>query len=740
MGALATLAFWTPEDDLLLKNAVEDLELSVCGVPYFSRLSSGSWKNVNIGCGSDYQKCGGLNMHRMKHLVAGASLESLAKGAVQFSDKKTVQEIKDRWYTLLYDPIISAEASACMSNFKFSASSLPSKFSKLKRLKERKFPSVKRKAESIRSSYYAKRKRICSDKFTSMDLSLMVGQRKSIQVGNGDPLTENCMPDFAHTNGSGFQGKNCDPMHCVFPGSMMDGSVHALESGVENQVEESFSIKQINIVKEEPQILGDNVSLNGVEELGGPQELPLDNLIADSSLDRMHLSTFDQIDIDPGNLYSEFDGNHIFDSPDLNCGTSFNILQLSPLPEMPIWRTDVSIQEPDVPCDDLNIIACEDAYLAELSNSLLDFASEEELYLVDVDGNDGFDKSYYDGLNSVLLNSPNEISPDQIPRITESETTVPSQQHDTNQSAFCHGEIDNIMGLYSSDLVGCKSEVQIPSFASAKDRQFPELTNGVICCTLNTEDPEIPSNDDVFLPFGVSSSIVPSFSKKTFQQASKPVSSSVEGFGPGHRAGQIGKSLVRAEQETPGDSHVSSHRMGSSPLPRSVAGSKVKHEMPNSHALNTMPRTAVIVSGGSTVDHSVREKSKEESTDMAFAKHLSNDPISSSNEEPAHGSNNCRNYPHSNASTMKQEPDVAIPIQDHQLLHGELGSSEVMRSEMVENTPTSAKEEQYLDSDDEIPNYSDIEAMVLDMDLDPDDQDLYCSEEEGKPTMDQQPN
>nr|GMD45918.1 25S rRNA (cytosine-C(5))-methyltransferase nop2-like [Ipomoea batatas] len=35
--------------------------------------------------------------------------------------------------------------------------------------------------------------------------------------------------------------------------------------------------------------------------------------------------------------------------------------------------------------------------------------------------------------------------------------------------------------------------------ALSVNRAYSELRNGVICCTLNTEDPDIPSNDDVFL-------------------------------------------------------------------------------------------------------------------------------------------------------------------------------------------------------------------------------------------------
>ncbi|KAI4336821.1 hypothetical protein L6164_015301 [Bauhinia variegata] len=703
MGALATFAPWTPEDDLLLKNAVE----------------------------------------------AGASSESLAKGSVQFSRRFSVREIQDRWYSLLYDPVISAEASACMSNFELSISSHPSKFSKIGQSKEIKLNSVKRKAESVRSSYYAMRKRICNDTFTSMDLSFLVRHENSNYLENvGEPLPENCLPDGVPLDNFGFKGSNFDSMHCALPENMMDGGEttngvtdRVFYTGVEGPVEENFPTGQTNIPKEGPEILGGNVSSHGgFEEPGGPKDFAVDCMIGDGSLEKMPLSAFDPINHDPGNLCSEFDRDHVFGSPDLHYGTSFNSVQLSPIPDMSIWRTDDGIDEPDMSCDDFkNSIPCGEAYLAELSNSLLNFTNEEELYLMDVDGEDGFDKSYYDGLSSLLLNSPNDASTDQIPKIIETETLLASHENVTDVTVSCHVEVDNNRGLCSSTgEVVQKSEVPILSFASSKDHRFPEMINGVICCTLNTEDTEIPSNDDVFLPFNAPPSTVPS--PKWNFQADKPISSFVEDFGRNHRTGERGKILMPVEKKTPGGSHVSSHMMGSPPLPGPCTGSKVKYEFLNSHASLTASRFAAIISGGSDGTNSattsttarVHVNPKEVATNIALAKHLSSDLTNSSNENPAHGSKSFRSHPHENASGMKQENDLATPIQDHQLIHAEGGSTNVVISRLVANPLTSDQEEQHIESDDDVPYYSDIEAMILDMDLDPDDQDLCCSEEVSK--------
>ncbi|KAJ6392241.1 hypothetical protein OIU77_026071 [Salix suchowensis] len=50
-------------------------------------------------------------------------------------------------------------------------------------------------------------------------------------------------------------------------------------------------------------------------------------------------------------------------------------------------------------------------------------------------------------------------------------------------------------------------------------------------------------------------------------------------------------------------------------------------------------------------------------------------------------------------------------------------------SKLVASHSESDLAEPSIQSDDDVPCFSDIEAMILDMDLDPEDQDLYCSEE-----------
>ncbi|KAK4490290.1 hypothetical protein RD792_000957, partial [Penstemon davidsonii] len=118
MGDLSPRPHWIPEDDVLLKNAVQ----------------------------------------------AGASLESLAKGAVQFSQRYTLQELKNRWYSLLYVPVVSEQAAAQMIMIEDQ-----SRLNNFGIVKESTHNSRKRKAEIIRKYYYSMRKRICTEPSGFMD-------------------------------------------------------------------------------------------------------------------------------------------------------------------------------------------------------------------------------------------------------------------------------------------------------------------------------------------------------------------------------------------------------------------------------------------------------------------------------------------------------------------------------------------------------------------------------------------
>lgn len=641
-----------------------------------------------------------------------------------------------------------------MANFELSASPLPSKFFKFGQSKEQKIVSVKRKADSVRTSYYAMCKRTRHDTLDFKDFNFLVDPENGNCVVNGnEPLPETCEPECPTLN----HFSNVDPPHYDLPENTIDVDVAfngVTANGFYTGVDENFPIDQINITEEESQILEDNVPLTGAaDELADPVDLDLDNLITDEVLQEMSMSAFGQINNGPANLRSEYGEDYnMFDSPELDCGNSFDNLQLSSLPDVSVWRAE----EPDIRCGSLkDSLACEEGYLEELSNSLLNFTGDEELFLMDAVGKDGIDKSYYDGLSSLLLNSPIADCPDQIHEKDETELLLTSHADVRNPSVSCRAEVDNNARKAETDLlvafdahlrdppVSCRAEVddiaasqangvqvvklefQMPTSASVKDPRFPELTNGVIVCTLNTEDPVVPSNDDVFLPFNEPPPTISYSPKSASRKSNKPVASSVNDYG--YKASGRGKVLMQVEHNNSIGlgACASSQATGSRGLAEPVYGSKMKRKLSNGHESHTPSRSAVISSGGlggnnnaTNTNHGpLHANPKEKLLRVCSGKQLSNNMTKFSHDKPALG-NGFRNHVQPNGSSLIQEQHAALPLEDYQLQHAETGSSDVMQSELVVNPQKLDEdqkldeEEQYIESDDDVPYYSDVEAMV----------------------------
>ncbi|CAI8591116.1 unnamed protein product [Vicia faba] len=169
-----------------------------------------------------------------------------------------------------------------------------------------------------------------------------------------------------------------------------------------------------------------------------------------------------------------------------------------------------------------------------------------------------------------------------------------------------------------------------------------------------------------------------------------------------------------------------------------VCGSKI-NELPNNHSSNTLSRSEVIASSGLGRSNSLTNKThtalhanpKEKLINASFVKHQSNNVASLSHENPSLG-NGFIDHVQPNGSCLRQEQNVALPVVDNKLQHAEMGSTEVLRSERVVIPENLDGEEQYIESDNDIPYYSDIEAMILEMDLEPDVQDFmnfveYCN-------------
>ncbi|KAG6412275.1 hypothetical protein SASPL_124949 [Salvia splendens] len=557
---------------------------------------------------------------------AGASLESLAKGAVQFSRRYTVHELQDRWVSILYDPVVSEEASAHIS--------------------------VKRRSESVRKHYYPMRKRICIEPLYMMDCNLAPGPGYSNFTDGNEFSSADCKVGNSAPTILGAQG----PGYSIRPPPSAKFRPHAAEStgngitpafsGVQNHGQEGLGGE--NVSNDLPYRYEENISLTGdcseIPGFGQSEDLPPCNLFEAEGL------------VNQASAYADLQLSDAFlvpqtanESDALGCGDGPSNLEF----ETPLSRDGT-----------IDLTSRTQDYLEEL----FDLSNEEGLLYMDNDGKEDIEKSYLDGLSSLLLDSSSQCD---LSGSGLGEAAVVADGHLVDRSDTLDG------GSYNEDLRDQQEVADVQVSASGVTLKVcPEYCNGVIWCTINTEDPNIPSNEDVFLPYRFPSLTDSSGSHWALHDPSYLGSSSVKNFSSNSNAN--GGHVVMKNTHT--YSPVPSGRMGqfhpSDAAPREAWNSDNPHNV----SLASVDANNVItgVKGGPTEMGQVD----------CIAEILNN------------GS--------SNVGMSFQYTDVPKAI-DHSLLsdHGELLS----------------------ENESDVPYFSDVEAMILGMDLDPDDFDLYTNPE-----------
>ncbi|CAH8369785.1 unnamed protein product [Eruca vesicaria subsp. sativa] len=537
MGALAQVVPWIPEDDLLLKNSIE----------------------------------------------AGASLESLAKGAVQFSRRFSIKELQDRWHALLYDPVVSAEAAFRMAELERTNHNLPTKFVRTGS-KENKGSSRKRKAEQLRRTYHTLRKKFQTESFNSLDLGFLGPGNDSHFMDNGGDATH-----------LGLEDSHMDIIHNAFPDILADGGCMTN-----------------NVMSE------DNVQGN-ISYVGGGGDLTFTEHAGPSECDAVHQDSKQKL-------------------------------------------------EPKT------TMASTDCFLAQLSTSLF----EDEEPLMEVDGKE-VDKLYYDGLTSLLVNTNSRALP-----ITTGEAPSSSQVHPVNDALDGH-VMPEVHGTSAVRSMECK-----PVSDSAVLDPHPEVVDGVICCVLNQEDPDIPCNDDLFVSNTCHPMSVYSLARRNFKDTNNPGTSSIRDLSATREG--------HTQKKTPGRLQGSSK--GKKEIGQSSQG--------DSH--NTLPPAGSAQGCSNTLLSDDAGDAKDGNKGMAGGKRI-----------VGHDGNG--SYTEKESGNSKEEKGV-IPIDEvPEAKDADVGLIEIPDPKL-EIAQTEAGEYAF-ESDEELPNYSDIEAMILDMDLDPDDQDNF---------------
>ncbi|KAI3794262.1 hypothetical protein L1987_36891 [Smallanthus sonchifolius] len=630
MTAMAIVSSpWIPEDDLLLKNSIE----------------------------------------------AGASLEALAKGAVNFSRRFTFREIRDRWYSLLYDPDVSTQASARMAELELSGSN-PSSKSRLDNLKGSEKAPEKRKIGSIRRHYYAMRKRIKNELFSSQNIGFF--EERNLHNFNhqvhkfqdtthgGDAMLDDCL-----ANNLGFEEKDFEILRQAFPESLASISTTATTTTTATTIVDNpssaFHLERCHKSVENDFINGSiNVSASGNESIvkkatcideSGPSETPPNEKLTK-------------------NDKSVFGGKHHFNSPVSDGSASFHTMGgfSSPSTRQPLWKTFSDVPAPDMPVDDhnaeshqitketlalpeeeslpgcdvphqvsllgdndlINSIGVQEGEYTDLPESLLDFSNEDDILFMDVDAKDTVDE---------------DVQEVDLPDAATSSVASPNLEIPSNQ---------------------CPEELKDSSFHSDQhDGCHQEFTEGKIICTLNREDPDIPCNDDIFLLIHPSTQFAPSVGLQIATDSIGPLSSS--------------------SLEKDGEKGLITVRKGKDPAP-------------------SFPR-----SGGPTALPAF----KRESPDAEYVGPLPGKPNNlriSSQTRPMHTPLVISGNGILEESASKSEPQgLGSPAMYSEMpLPLEVGTVKMIDPESMGDTYIN---ENNSDSDGDIPYFSDVEAMILEMDL-----------------------
>lgn len=620
-------------------------------------------------------------------MQAGASLEALAKGAVQFSRRFTFRELRDRWHSLLYDPDVSTQASARIMELELSGSNSSSKISRPDNAKSSGV-TAKRKLVSIRRQYNAMRKKLRSELFNSGDIGFLEPHmhdsngcagdfHEHVTLDNG-PGDANCMLHDSISDHFRLQDSDFDILNRVFPQeaehigttTVVDDPANIYQTRCQNLFDDNHSIANMRednlygFPENIPPLIGHDGRHLPDSEVG---QKTVSHMLADDSMDFEKITNSDtQVPLQelPNNKHFEannsnmkrplalhstnetpqtgsgFAGKHI-SSPDSDGSVSLHAMGFSSsMPRLPIWKTMEDISVPAMPVhvhneeispsvegalalprnneqrgkspsgfdivhsgpslrvsDNGNCFssaAVSEGEFVDLSDSLLNFPTEDELIFMNVDGKDKMDKSSYDNVNSLIVSSGGDaqegglcsIEPNELNNAEPCITLVSSSCH--GFSSPCPIESENISSSFIDDRQQSilPSELNIASTSVLRpDYSRLEFNEENICCVLNTEDTEIPCNDDIFLLIHPTTSFAPARKLYT-TDPTDPASSADE------KDNVRGVKLAKAKD--PVVSHALSSAIGTQKLTESFHGlptavCKVTSHIPDTKSLILKP-------------------------------------------------------------------------------------------------------------------------------------------------------
>ncbi|RZC44718.1 hypothetical protein C5167_037663, partial [Papaver somniferum] len=360
--------------------------------------------------------------------------------------------------------------------------------------------------------------------------------------------------------------------------------------------------------------------------------------------------------------------------------------------------------------------------LASSDATFEDFSDTLDFLFVDDENEKGMlDGSSLEGLTSMFFSSPNNISDPE-----ESVTLDTGRGSDINAASLVGFQVP----LHSVTCEVDDSSIALSTTASVPEPQSPYRINGCICCVLNTEDPEIPCNDDSFLS---PSEVLPSYVSAAMQHSSGggSVPTPASDYAACRKASEQGLSHIKEEKEQLGI--VASPKMEVLPEVSSnhlVDDYGVEYKIFDSESPElTFEDVVPAVRQCGSVPEEVfmeAEPGKQSDTGSTFDFHLSGQIHVSDQVSPIHVSDQV--LPQNVVDGSNKEADTIFMTGSHASPHVDPSSVEIA-SEFMFSPLTSDQEDQLFEDTDDVPCFSDVEAMILDMDLGSCIPDLYSSKE-----------
>ncbi|KAL1143962.1 hypothetical protein V6Z11_A11G197100 [Gossypium hirsutum] len=357
----------------------------------------------------------------------------------------------------------------------------------------------------------------------------------------------------------------------------------------------------------------------------------------------------------------------------------FSVGCSSPQPDMPLWKTMEDVPAAVMPVNDGPLDKGQDVEGEIVHPEDVDGGDLAETdALLNFDG-DAIDKSCYESVNSLLLNSPNDVHEDDTSKTKEHETLVSDVCPGTLEAATYSSKLDEVPDQQShsghtEQLYSGHPEINVPSSASVSNPHSPEL-NDEGCCMLNSEDPEIPCNDDVLLA-------------KAFapQECHKVGSDQASSFANQNDSKEE-LSLMQTEDNL-AQCFTAPKMVGLVVLSESSQAAKSEFHDGQCHVISRQAQNSLV--------DPYRFK-----TTHAFPNSAAN---GATKEEP---SDECNTK---NISTYAEASSIIDSVLE------------------PEANKTTFDQKEY-ESDDDVPSFSDLEAMILEMDLCPDESDSFIRSE-----------